>query len=60
MQKITITFSIIDNNEEGFEKIPVQERAENIAHFVSDELVVAGSKSVMYEIVEATESTLSN
>lgn len=54
MQSITIKFEIYDEVEEGFDKLPVNERAENIAQFVADELTLAGSV-VEYEILESEE-----
>lgn len=54
MQHIVIEFNIHDLPEDGFAKIQVFERAENIAHFVCDELITAGSV-VNYDILKAEE-----
>lgn len=52
-QSIAITFTLYDEDMSGFNIVPVTERAENIAHFVSDELIMAGT-IVEYEITKAT------
>lgn len=52
-QKITITFMLYDEDMPDYDAIPVEERADNIAHFVSDELINAGT-IVTYDIEEAT------
>lgn len=52
-QSITINFTLYDENMPEFNLVPVNERAENIAHFVSDELMMSGT-IVEYEITNAT------
>lgn len=52
-QSISITFTLYDEDTPEFNLVPVNERAENIAHFVSDELIMSGT-IVEYEITNAT------
>lgn len=58
-QTITIKFQIFDSiiPELEEDKLPVEERAERIAQFVSDELVTSGS-AALYEILDAEEVEL--
>lgn len=52
-QAIVIEFELYDEDMSDYEAIPVEERAENIAHFVSDELIAAGT-IVSYKVINAT------
>lgn len=52
-QIITIEFTLMDE-EQPFERIPAEERAQYIAEFVADELVEAGT-CVSYDIKEALD-----
>lgn len=53
-QIITIKFTLLDDDMPGFEKIPVQERAQNIGQFVADELIGCGTYT-KYEVIEVEE-----